>query len=81
MTESPGHEIRRHLASDIDALSSLSLWRGEAEEARWMAEVLLITEEAAVAVAHGNLPIAVATTRYRVRRLSMTGAYQQVRQR
>jgi hypothetical protein len=49
--------------------------------------VLLITEEAAVAVARGNLPVAVAASRYGVSeqmlqyRLNVTAAYRRVRRR
>ena len=60
-------------------------WRDEVEdEAQWLAGVLLITEEAAVAVARGNLPVAVGAARYGVSekmmqyRLNMTGAYRRV---
>jgi Zn-dependent peptidase ImmA (M78 family) len=64
------------------------IWRDDVEEeAQWLAGVLLITEEAAVAVARGNLPVAMAASRYGVSeqmmqyRLNMTGAYRRVRRR
>lgn len=57
-------------------------WREEVEdEAQWLAGVLLITEEAALAVARRNIPIEVAARRYGVSekmmqyRLNLTGAY------
>ena len=64
------------------------IWRDEVEEeAQWLAGVLLITEEAAVAVARGNLPVAMAASRYGVSeqmmqyRLNVTAAYRRVRRR
>jgi hypothetical protein len=43
------------------------IWRDEVEdEAQWLAGVLLITEEAAVAVARGTIPIDLAASRYGV---------------
>lgn len=60
-------------------------WRAEVEdEAEWLAGVLLITEEAAVAVACRNIPSAVAAGRYGVSeqmmryRLNLPGAYRRV---
>ena len=60
-------------------------WRAEVEdEAEWLAGVLLITEEAAVAVARRNIPSAVAAGRYGVSeqmmryRLNLPGAYRRV---
>jgi IrrE N-terminal-like domain len=58
------------------------IWRDEVEdEAQWLAGVLLITEEAALAVARGNIPIDVAASRYGISekmmqyRLNLTAAY------
>lgn len=63
-------------------------WHGEVEdEAQWLAGVLLITDEAAVAVARRNIPINLAASRYGVSeqmmqyRLNMTGAVRRARRR
>jgi hypothetical protein len=63
-------------------------WQADAEdEAQWLAGVLLITDEAAVAVARRNIPINLAASRYGVSeqmvqyRLNMTGAVRRARRR
>jgi IrrE N-terminal-like domain len=61
-------------------------WRDDVEdEAQWLAGVLLVTEEAAIAVARRDIPIDLAASRYGVSeqmmryRLNMTGAFRRVR--
>jgi Zn-dependent peptidase ImmA (M78 family) len=88
VTHEGAHGLLLHEPTPAFGPHGCRIWRDEVEEeAQWLAGVLLITEEAAVAVARGNLSIAVAATRYEVSeqmmqfRLNMTGAYRRVRRR
>jgi hypothetical protein len=86
ITHEVAHGVLLHEPSPTFGEHGCRIWRDEVEdEAQWLAGVLLITEEAAVAVARRNLPIDVAASRYGVSeqmmryRLNLTGAYRRVR--
>jgi Zn-dependent peptidase ImmA (M78 family) len=88
VTHEDAHGLLLHEPTPAFGPHGCRIWRDEVEEeAQWLAGVLLITEETAVAVARSNLPIAAAATRYGVSeqmmqyRLNMTGAYRRVRRR
>jgi Zn-dependent peptidase ImmA (M78 family) len=85
VTHELSHGILLHEPVPAFDEHSCRTWRAEVEdEAEWLAGVLLITEEAAVAVARRNIPSAVAAGRYGVSeqmmryRLNLPGACRRV---
>jgi IrrE N-terminal-like domain len=86
VTHEVAHGVLLHEPIPAFGEHGCRIWRDEVEdEAQWLAGVLLITEEAAVAVARGSIPVDVAASRYGVSekmmryRLNITGAYRRVR--
>ena len=85
VTHEGAHGLLLHEPTPAFGPHGCRIWRDEVEEeAQWLAGVLLITEETAVAMARRSIPIAEAASRYGVSeqmmryRLNITGAYKRV---
>ncbi|SRR6266487_4355637 len=86
VTHEVSHGVLLHEPIPAFGEHGCRIWRDEVEdEAQWLAGALLVSEEAAVAMARRKLPIDVAASRYGVSeqmmryRLNLTGAYRRAR--